>query len=193
MESRAAKARLRAELKGRRATLTPRELAVAGQAAADLVSRLPEWRQSKVVALYASRGQEPSTDALLALALAEGRMLLLPRVEADGSLTLRRVDDLAKLESSALGIREPRADAPVVAAADAGLILVPGVGFDRRGHRLGHGAGYYDRLLARLPRRVFLLGHAHAFQMVGLVPTEPHDVKVRAVATPQAIIRCRPR
>ena len=193
MELRAAKARLRAELKRRRAGLTPLELRIAGEAAARHAAGLPEWKQSKTVCLYASCGREPATEALLRLALAEGKRLLLPRVEDDGVVRVRAVTDLSTLECSALGIPEPRTSDPLAEIATAGLVLVPGVGFDRRGHRLGHGGGHYDRLLAGLPRRVFLLGHAHAFQMVGLIPTEPHDVKVRAVVTPQGVVRCRLR
>lgn len=193
MELRAAKARLRAELRSRGAVLTPQELEIAGKAAATLVVGLPEWKQSKVICLYASRGSEPATDGLMQQALAEGKTLLLPRIEGAGTLSLREVSTLADLTISPLGIREPTADARVVPADRAGLILVPGLGFDRRGHRLGHGAGYYDRLLAHLPRRVFLLGHAHSFQILGLVPTESHDIKIKAVVTPQGLIRCRAR
>ncbi|MFM8904438.1 MAG: 5-formyltetrahydrofolate cyclo-ligase, partial [Verrucomicrobiota bacterium] len=58
---------------------------------------------------------------------------------------------------------------------------------------LGRGAGFYDRLLHGLTRRTFLLGHAHAFQITGMVPVEPHDVRVRAVVTPQEVLRCRLR
>ena len=53
--------------------------------------------------------------------------------------------------------------------------------------------GFYDRLLAKPPRKTFLLGHAHAFQMVPRLPDEPHDIKVKAVVTPQGVIRCRVR
>ncbi len=80
MDARADKDRLRAELKARRTALTPRELQVAGDAAARLVTQLPEWKQAKTVCLYASFGGELPTDALMLLALLEGKRLLLPRV-----------------------------------------------------------------------------------------------------------------
>ena len=193
MDARAAKQTLRAELKARRTSLTSRELKVAGDATARLITQLPEWKQAKTVCLYASFGGELPTDALLALALLEGKRLLLPRVSHRTQLTLHEVSDLGSLQPSRLGIREPKSSAPVATLADAGLILVPGLGFDGAGRRLGFGGGFYDRLLAKPPRKTFLLGHAHAFQVLPRLPDEPHDIKVKAVATPQGVIRCRVR
>ncbi len=193
METRAAKDSLRAELKARRTALTPLELQVAGDAAARLITQLPEWKQSKTICLYASLGGELPTDALMAIALLEGKRLLLPRVTNKTALTLHEVTDLASLQPSRLGIREPKPSAPVATLSEAGLILVPGLGFDGAGRRLGFGGGFYDRLLAKPPRKTFLLGHAHSFQMVPRLPDEAHDIKVKAVATPQGVIRCRVR
>jgi 5-formyltetrahydrofolate cyclo-ligase len=193
METRASKDRLRAELKARRTALTPRELQVAGDAAARLVTQLPEWKQAKTICLYASFGGELPTDALMMLALLEGKLLLLPRVTNKTTLVLHEVADLAALQPSRLGIREPKPTAPVAALAAAGLVLVPGLGFDGAGRRLGFGGGFYDRLLAKPPRKTFLLGYAHAFQLVSRLPDEPHDIKVKAVVTPQGVIRCRVR
>ena len=193
MDARAAKQTLRAELKARRTALTSLELQVAGDEAARLITQLPEWKQSKTVCLYASFGGELPTDALLAVALLEGKRLLLPRVTNKTTLVLHEVTDLGALQTSRLGIREPKPAAPVATLADAGLILVPGLGFDGAGRRLGFGGGFYDRLLAKPPRKTFLLGHAHAFQLVPRLPDEPHDIKVKAVATPQGVIRCRVR
>ena len=113
MDARAAKQTLRAELKARRAALTPRELQVAGDEAARLITQLPEWKQAKTVCLYASFGGELPTDALLALALLEGKRLLLPRVTNKTTLVLHEVTDLGALQPSRLGIREPKPAAPV--------------------------------------------------------------------------------
>jgi 5-formyltetrahydrofolate cyclo-ligase len=161
MDARAAKQTLRAELKARRTALTSRELQVAGDAAARLITQLPEWKQAKTVCLYASFGGELPTDGLLALALLEGKRLLLPRVTNKTTLVLHEVADLGALQPSRLGIREPKPTAPVATLADAGLILVPGLGFDGAGRRLGFGGGFYDRLLAKPARKTFLLSLIH--------------------------------
>lgn len=123
MDARADKDRLRAELKARRMALTPRELQVAGDTATRLITQLPEWKQTKTVCLYASFGGELPTDALMLLALLEGKRLLLPRVTNKTTLVLHEVTDLAALQPSRLGIREPKPTAPVATVADAGLIL----------------------------------------------------------------------
>ena len=192
-DARAEKSRLRLVLKARRASLTARELQVAGDACARLVAQLPEWKQAKAVCLYASFGAELSTESLLQIALLEGKILILPRVANATALSLHRVEDVADLQRSKLGILEPAAEAAEIPLTSVGLVLVPGLGFDRLGHRLGYGAGFYDRLLAKCPKKTFLLGHAHAFQVGSCLPAEPHDIKVKAIATPQGIIRCRVR
>lgn len=69
------------------------------------------------------------------------------------------------------------------------FLLVPLLAFDRRGHRLGYGAGYYDRTLAALPS-AGRLGCAYAAQEMDVVPAGPHDVRLPAVATERGIIRC---
>ncbi len=193
METRRDKERMREEMAARASVLTRKELAAAGEAAAGLVAGLPEWKQSRTVCLYASFGSEPVTDGLLRLALAQGRTLLLPRMAPDRSASVRRVSSLDGLRTSGLGIREPDDAAPPAEATEADFILVPGLAFDRKGRRLGRGAGFYDRLLRGLPRKTFLLGHAHVFQLTGLVPSEDHDVRVRAVVTPHGVVRCRLR
>jgi 5-formyltetrahydrofolate cyclo-ligase len=116
-----------------------------------------------------------------------------PEHQHAGAGSLQQVADLAALQPSRLGIREPKPTAPVATLAEAGLVLIPGLGFDGAGRRLGFGGGFYDRLLAKPPRKTFLLGHAHAFQLVSRLPDEPHDIKVKAVVTPQGVIRCRVR
>lgn len=69
------------------------------------------------------------------------------------------------------------------------FLLVPLLAFDRQGHRLGYGAGYYDRTLARL-QSAGRLGCAYAAQEMDAVPAGPHDVRLPAVATERGIIRC---
>jgi hypothetical protein len=131
MDTRAAKETLRAELKVRRTALTARELQVAGDAAARLITQLPpEWKQAETVCLYASFGGELPTDALLALALLEGKRLPLPRDEQDHADAPR---SHGPRRAPPFPPRHPRA-APLRAAAtlaDAGLIPRPGPGLRR--------------------------------------------------------------
>ncbi len=79
---------------------------------------------------------------------------------------------------------------PVGEPAVPDFLLVPLLAFDRRGHRLGYGAGYYDRTLAGLPGR-YALGVAYAEQEVAEVPAGPDDVALDAVATDSGVITCK--
>ena len=79
---------------------------------------------------------------------------------------------------------------PVGEEAVPDFLLVPLLAFDRRGYRLGYGAGFYDRTLAGLPR-CFALGVAYAAQLVDAVPAGPHDWRLNAVATECGVIFCK--
>jgi 5-formyltetrahydrofolate cyclo-ligase len=89
--------------------------------------------------------------------------------------------------AGSMSIREPLEDAPVV---DPDLLFVPLACFDRRGHRLGYGAGYYDRTLARLraTKPIHAVGVAYGVCEVPAVPYEAHDQTLDAVVTEQEAI-----
>lgn len=118
--------------------------------------------------------------AMTALA-ARGHRLALPCVTPDGLVfRLWRPDD--PLRKAGFGLLEPEADAPAV---DPVIMLVPLAAFDRRGHRIGYGAGHYDRAIGRLSASgtPLTIGLAFAAQEVDAVPDEPHDRPLDAVVT----------
>jgi len=67
------------------------------------------------------------------------------------------------------------------------LILVPGIGFDKNGHRLGHGMGYYDKLLENV-NHSWIVGLAFEFQILETIPTEKHDIPVNKIITEERTI-----
>ena len=138
------------------------------------------YRRARVVGGYVPLPREADVMPLLADALSSGKTLLLPRVEGDRLLTLRRVERLDRLIPGRWGVPEPAEDAPVVPVAEAELLLVPLEGVDRSGMRLGKGGGYYDALLEG--QRVMTLGVALSWQWTARVPREPWDQPLRAVA-----------
>jgi 5-formyltetrahydrofolate cyclo-ligase len=121
--------------------------------------------------------------------LAAAGRLALPRVGPQG-LSLHRVGDLAGLSSGPLGLREPDAAAPRLAASELSVVLVPGLAFTLRGERLGRGKGYYDRLLADLPPRAATIGVGFACQLLAALPLESHDICLKAVVPPLAGRAC---
>jgi 5-formyltetrahydrofolate cyclo-ligase len=94
------------------------------------------------------------------------------------------------LDTGVWGIREPKADAPEVAPD---ILLVPLAAFDRKGRRIGYGAGYYDMTINRLRgmKPIVAVGIAYALQQVPQVPTTEHDARLDLVLTERDVIDCR--
>lgn len=117
-----------------------------------------------------------------------GHALVLPITPPSGTaLRFRPWFPGAKMVPGRFGIPHPADDSKADATPD--LILVPLLGFDRRGNRLGHGGGYYDRTLAALANTV-AIGCGFARQELPCVPVGPLDISLRAVATEMGVIRC---
>ena len=180
---------IRREIRARRQSL-PQE--ARDEAAQQAISHLLAWdvyRSARSVLAYAAVRGELDVRALLEDALACGKALCLPRCEAGGEMTARRVTGLRALERSAYGIPEPGPGAPVCAAGEIDLAIVPGIAFDARGVRIGQGGGYYDRFLPRF--RGVAAGIGYTFQVYEALPSLSHDAAVDYVIHPAGIICCR--
>lgn len=138
------------------------------------------YRQARVIGGYVPLPREADVMPLLADALASGKTLLLPRVEDEHRMTLRRMDRLDGLVTGRWGLLEPPEDAEVVPAFEAELLLVPLEGVDRSGTRLGKGGGYYDALLRGAA--VTKLGVALSWQWADRLPRDQWDQPLDAVA-----------
>lgn len=157
----------------------------------DSVVRLPEFASAKRILLYASKGSEVHTNGIIQSALSFGKKVALPVTKKEGKeLALYWIAGLEELAPGAFGIPEPP-EKPETRAMpeEIDLAIVPGVSFDRRGHRIGYGMGYYDSLLSRM--KCPKVGLAYEVQIVPHVPDEPHDVAVDKVVTEKEVIDCR--
>jgi 5-formyltetrahydrofolate cyclo-ligase len=120
-----------------------------------------------------------------------GAQLALPAIAGRGKpLTMRAFAIGDELASGQWGIREPKADAPEVAPD---ILLVPLLAFDRNGHRIGYGAGYYDMTIAKLRamKPLIALGIAFAAQEIEQVPVTPRDARLDLVLTERDVIDLR--
>lgn len=106
--------------------------------------------------------------------------------DSGGDLSIHGLD--GPLEVHRFGFLQPHATAAEYSVDDVTVFLVPGLAFDVYGNRLGRGAGYYDRLLAGVRRGAFTVGITAADLVVDHLPTEPHDRKVRFLATEEGVI-----
>lgn len=155
---------------------------------------LPGFDAAGSVLLYVTAfPEEIATRSMLELALARGKRLVCPRVDrVQRRLRLFLVRDLqTDFQRGMLGIPEPRDGCPEVEPDRVDWVLVPGLAFDRRGYRIGRGAGHYDRLLPTLRADVPRWALAFDCQMVDTLPDEPHDVPLDGVVTPRLTIACK--
>ena len=155
---------------------------------------LPEYVAAAAVLWYVDARSEVRTRLELPAALASGKQIVVPYCQSD-ELRLFRLESLAELVIGAYGILEPptelreRAEKRVLPAA-IDLAIVPGVAFDRSGTRLGHGFGYYDKLLAQLSPDTPRIGLAFECQLFDELPRDEHDVAMSAIVTESAVYRC---
>lgn len=181
MELEVAKRLLRRRAHRTRNRIPPETREPAEARILERVLALPELSEPTTVLGYVSIRSEVGTPALLAGLGAAGHTVLLPRVEPDGGLTARHATNL---EPGAFGIPEPTG--PAVPWAEIAVALVPGLAFDRAGHRLGYGGGYFDRTLAAF--RGAIVGIAFSCQILDEVPAGPDDVDVDRIVTEDELI-----
>lgn len=169
----------------RRDALDPAAIAHKSARIQARVNRLAAFKNAGTVLAYAAVKSEVRTEHLLEAVLAAGKRLFLPVVEfGRRAMIACEIGSLSDLAPGPFGIPTP--DAAHGAAVDADqieLVLVPGIAFDRRGHRLGYGAGYYDGFLGPLVGRARLVGLAFREQLFDYFPNEPHDVPVEIIVT----------
>lgn len=178
------KAGWRARLRAARRELGPDELAAAAAALGEHVAgRLAGAGR---IAAYVPVGREPGSVELLDALRDGGTEVLLPIV-VPGGLDWALYDGRAELVPGALGTREPAAPRLGPAAiSTAEAVLVPALGVDRRGTRLGRGGGYYDRALASSDPAGVAVALLHDGELVDRLPCDPWDRPVVAAVTPGA-------
>ena len=185
---------LRKTMRDHRSALSCEEASARSLAAQHRVLASVEWLAASSVGLYIAVRQEVETSLLVEEAWRMGKKVYLPRISPSmpGRMHFFRYFSGQILEKNRFGIPEPGPDASLLPPADNGVpevIIVPGVAFDRKGHRLGNGGGYYDRLFSEKDmRRTIRIGFAYSFQLVADVPVEDWDTPMHAIATEEELI-----
>lgn len=180
----------------RAAALTRRDALNVEQrvAAAEAVAKIPihlEISPGTIVAGYSPINSEIDPFPLMRALETEGAELALPVIiKRDHALIFRSWSPDEGLVRGAYGIFQPSSDAPDV---DPDIVLVPLAAFDRAGHRIGYGRGYYDRTLKplRAMKRITVVGLAFAVQEIGNVPAGDHDEQLDCVLTERGLIDLR--
>lgn len=182
------KADLRRELAARRHVLTAAERAHAAQAIAAHLH--PLLSPCERVAAFSATRNEVDLGELYAALLRDGVSVCFPRVEGPGAMRFVDVRALDELVPGAFGIAEPPGPGVDVATVDA--FLIPGLGFDRRGARLGFGGGYYDRALAwtrQAQKLPLLIGVGYSWQVLDeTLPADDWDVPLSHLVTEEGLV-----
>jgi 5-formyltetrahydrofolate cyclo-ligase len=169
-----------------RRNLPAEEVASKSRLIAERLRALESFRRADTYLCYvSSKDNEVDTHDLIRSLLAEGRTVLVPIAERNGTLLWSRMLDLEEMSLSRFGILEPRPECrrPTRPPEDA-LVIVPGIAFTRDGYRIGYGGGYYDRFLATHPGTKIAL--AFEVQLAPSFERSPHDVPVDIVVTEQS-------
>jgi 5-formyltetrahydrofolate cyclo-ligase len=150
------------------------------------------YRDASAIVLYKAHRNEVSTDSILDDALASGRAVFYPRVDAaTRTIVARRVRDRAELTRGTYGILEPPASADQLDRKNFAklLVCVPGVAFGLEGQRLGRGGGHYDRFIGQLGREAISVGLAYSFQLLDRIPESGLDRRLNFIVTESAVHR----
>lgn len=186
---------LRFELRKRRSALPEPTREHAARGIARRLSLNPRFRRSRRIAVYLAVNGEIDCTPLIRAALGQGKQIFLPCIQPDGHMRFQRWTPATPMRRNRFGILEPRTSVRGHLQPQAlDMVLMPLVGFDPRGNRLGMGGGYYDRTFAWLrhrprPRSPRLIGLAHDFQLVRRLRRAYWDVPLDGVATPTRIYR----
>ncbi len=184
------KQRIRREMLEQRNDLPALEVLKRSNQVLDRLYGMPIFRNATVVLSYISFGTEVNTHGCIRMLLADdAKQVLVPVVASrdERTLVLSELHAWNELSTGAYGILEPREEHVRRRSPGAvDLALIPGLAFDRRGTRIGYGGGYYDVLLQHLGGSTVAL--AYAFQVVEMLPEEPHDVRVDAVVTENGVV-----
>ena len=172
------KKELRRQIREQKRAMTPQQIESASEKLVELFLATEQYRQAKTIYGYLPYNQEVRTVPILEQALADGKKVAVPKIYGD-EMRFIYLPDLNQVEKGYSGIPEPVEDGPLGDDPTA-LVLMPGMAFDKEGHRIGYGGGFYDKFLAQEP------GHptvalCYDFQIVKELPTEEFDIPVDLV------------
>ena len=188
----AAKKGLRRSALEQRRSLSPAEIRQRSEQILQTLLLLQPFKQAKTIMCYAAVADEVQTKEIMACARRLGKKICIPYIrDKAGIMDAVYVKESDALVAGAYGIfTVETTKAEIVSPEQIDLVLVPGAAFDRGGHRLGLGGGFYDRFLAQT-QNAFCLALAFFCQIKELVPYEPHDHLMDAVLTEQGLLDCR--
>lgn len=149
------------------------------------IEKLPELKQAKTILVYISTKHETSTIKFIKKYIKE-KQIVVPKTHLRfQTLTLHKIKSFDELYKGRYNILEPYPQAEIIKPEKVDLAFIPGIAFDKKGHRIGYGKAYYDKLLLSL--KCPKIGLAYEIQIVENVPAEKHDKKIDKLITEKKI------
>ncbi|MHC4443491.1 MAG: 5-formyltetrahydrofolate cyclo-ligase [Planctomycetota bacterium] len=184
------KKELRLLMRQRLSALTPQEIHEYSLRACNHLIETREYTRSETIMVFLSLPTEVDTTPLVHHAWRNRKQVLAPKVNWEQRRMLPiEIHSLSdNLSESSLGIREPANGVPMP-IVNIGMVIVPGIGFDQHGNRIGRGRGFYDRFLAHEGWQGVSCGLAMEEQVVEEVPMSEHDMGIDMLVTDAAVRR----
>jgi 5-formyltetrahydrofolate cyclo-ligase len=170
---------IRKNILEKRDALSYRDVEIRSRRITDKLKEDKDYKKAKTIMLYMSKDKEVSVQELIKDAMENKKKVIVPKV-TDKGLICCEVTDFKNMKYSCFGILEPTNEI-VCEVTKIDLIVVPGIGFDKTGHRIGYGKGYYDNLLKNYKGKT--IGVGYDFQIVDKIPSDKWDVKVDRVVS----------
>lgn len=142
------------------------------------------YKSSNNIFIYVGFKSEINTINYINEFLEDGKKVFIPRTDVKTkTMEAIEITSLRDLVRSDYGILEPKREKKAINKNQLDLIIFPGVAFDKKGYRIGYGAGYYDKFMKDIHNEVFKVALCYDFQIVNNVPYEEHDVRVSCILT----------
>ena len=173
---------LRKEMLMRRRALLPSECAEMKKALTKSVLTFPLYQKARKIMAYLALSGEADLDDVISVALSEGKEIYVPVCKPNFQMDASRLCDMRHFTKGLCGVRELPKGYETILPKCLDLVLVPAVAVDMMGHRLGHGAGYYDRFLANISpeKRIAVIWD---FQITECVPADDFDLPMGGFIT----------
>lgn len=178
---------LRQKMLAMRRALSANETESRSSSLKENILSLLEYKNAKKIMAFLAMKGESNLDGFIRQALLDGKEVYIPVCLPERQMEAGRLIDMEHFEKGPLGLRNLPAGYEVTSPESLDLVLIPGLAVSQEGIRLGMGAGYYDRYLARVPfeKRVAALWD---FQVIPDIPSEPFDQKIAKIVTDKSVI-----
>ncbi len=186
------KKKIREDILRQRDALSMEAIRAAEEQIMHRLLQLREFIDAKQLFSYLSFRSEVPTFGIIEYCWDHGKAVTIPVcVQETKEMVLSYFDLNTKLETVKFGLREPSGDTLRFGNREhLDAALIPGSAFDRKGYRIGYGAGYYDKFFAHTQRKILKIALAYSFQIIDEVPRNSYDVPMDFIITEKEIIKC---